>query len=103
MLQVLARPIAFRPPAAADPSGSHCIETETLRDLSRRRDPGTERRQPDAAEAPAGGPGDCPGDGGAVVRGGRDEPPAAGARAARGGGEPGPAAARVARGAPAGA
>jgi tetratricopeptide (TPR) repeat protein len=26
MLQVLARPIAFRPLAAADPSGSHCIE-----------------------------------------------------------------------------
>src|SRR3954452_8874358 len=26
MLQVLARPILFRPLAAADPSGSHCIE-----------------------------------------------------------------------------
>ena len=30
MLQVLARPIAFRPLAAADPSGSHRTETETI-------------------------------------------------------------------------
>src|SRR6266487_3722643 len=30
MLQVFARPIAFRPLVAADPSGSHRIETETI-------------------------------------------------------------------------
>ena len=58
------------------------------RDLPRSRVPANERRQPDAPQAPAGRPGDRPGDRGPVDRGGGDEPAAARARAGRRGGEP---------------